>query len=148
MSAVPLRTDSDRYVVLLEDAATEYRPIDGSTRDSLDALFETFLTEPAPESALEDEQKLPNPLRQLKHRGSNVRGFAVWIRGTGFDLLVVQTLFDKRDERAFYRQIDQFASSGRETVRRFEEYTAADVSQKVEEWRESERFVLLENASG
>lgn len=145
MSAVPLRTDTDRYVLLIDNARKWYRSIDGSTRNSLDALFETFLTEPAPESALEDEAKLPDPLRQLKHRGSSVRGFAVWIRGTGFDLLVVQTLFDKRDERAFYRQIDQFVSSGRETVRRFGEYTAADVSQKAEEWCESERFVLLKN---
>jgi hypothetical protein len=142
MSAVSLRSGTDRYVLLLEDAAREYRTIDGSTRASLDALFDTFLTEPTPQSALEAEAKLPNPLRQLKHRGGSVRGFTVWIRGTGFDLLVVQTLFDKGDERRFYGRIDEFATDAESLRERFDEYTAGDIAAKAREWERREGLLV------
>jgi hypothetical protein len=142
MNAVSLRTSTDRYALLLEDAAREYRTMEGSTRDSLDSLFDRFLTEPPPQSALEDESKLPTPLRQLKHRGGRVRGFSVWVEGIGFDLLAVLTLFDKGDGQRFYRRIDDFAEEADSLQNRFDDYTASDIAERADEWAERETLVV------
>lgn len=102
MRTVELRSDSSRYVLFLENPTKIYEQrLEGSVRQRVDAQVNKFLEEASPESAFQDAQKFPSPLRQLKDRGGKARALGTWCQGDAFDLFVVQILYDKDDENLF-----------------------------------------------
>lgn len=144
MAFVPLRTDSDRYVLFLRSPLEEYqRQLEGRERQRTDAQIRKFLTESTPDSALEDERKFTTPLRQLKDRGGKVRALGVWCQGEVYDLFIIQTLFNKDDEDRVYAKTGGFASNGRDLRERFDGRDYDFICQKADEWREADHVKLV-----
>lgn len=142
MRTVELRSDTSRYVLFLENPTNIYEQrLEGSIRQRVDAQVNKFLTEVTPESALQDAQKFPSPLRQLKDRGGKARALGTWCRGDGFDLFVIQILYDKDDEDSYLPKKHVFAKRGEEYKERFEAIPHGELQEKVQEW--SSRTDLL-----
>lgn len=116
MRAFPLRSSIPSYALLLETPTNVYRTVlEGHQCDRVEAQVEKFVAG-EPESAFTDASKFPDPLRQLKDRGGNVRAFGTWCRTDAFDLLVVQAIYRKHDEDGFLARQHQFAE--REAIAR------------------------------
>lgn len=135
MRTVELRSDSSRYVLFLENPTKIYEQrLEGSVRQRVDAQVNKFLEEASPESAFQDAQKFPSPLRQLKDRGGKARALGTWCKGDAFDLFVVQILYDKDDENLFLPKKYVFAERGEDIEERFAAMSHAKVQEKVQEW--------------
>jgi hypothetical protein len=143
MRSVELR-DTSRYVLLLESPTKVYQTrIEGSIRNRVDAQIRTFLTEASPESGLQDAQKFPSPLRQLKDRGGKARALGTWCKGDGFDLFVVQILYDKDDEGSYLPKKHVFAERGTDYVERFETLSHETMQQKIGDWTDNEDLLIF-----
>ena len=135
MQAVELRSDTSRYVLFLENPTKIYEQrLEGSIRQRVDSQVNKFLTEVTPESALQDAQKFPTPLRQLKDRGGKARALGTWCKGEGVDLFVVQILYDKDDEDTYLPKKHVFAERGEGYKDRFEAMSHEELQMKVQEW--------------
>lgn len=135
MRTVELRSDTSRYVLFLETPTKIYEQrLEGSIRQRVDAQANKFLTEVTPESALQDAQKFPSPLRQLKDRGGKARALGTWCKGDGFDLFVIQILYDKDDEDSYLPKKHVFAKRGEEYKERFGAISHEELQAKVQEW--------------
>lgn len=135
MRTVELRSSTSRYVLFLENPTKIYEQrLEGSIRQRVDSQVNKFLTEVTPESALQDAQKFPSPLRQLKDRGGKARALGVWCKGDGFDLFVIQILYDKDDEDTYLPKKHVFSERGDEYKERFEAMSHEELQAKVQEW--------------
>lgn len=136
MRTVELRSGTSRYVLFLENPTKMYETrLDGSVRQRVDTQVNQFLTEVSPESAFQDRRKFPPPLRQLKDRGGKARALGTWCKGDGFDLFVVQILYDKDDEGSYLPKKHVFAERGEEYKGRFEAMSCEELQEKAREWR-------------
>lgn len=135
MRTVELRSGTSRYVLFLENPTKIYEQrLQGSIRQRVDAQVNKFLTEVTPESALQDAQKFPSPLRQLKDRGGKARALGTWCKGDGFDLFIIQILYDKDDEDTYLPKKHVFAKQGKEYKERFEAMSHEELQAKTQEW--------------
>lgn len=135
MRTVELRSGTSRYVLFLENPTKIYEQrLQGSIRQRVDAQVNKFLTEVTPESALQDAQKFPSPLRQLKDRGGKARALGTWCKGDGFDLFIIQILYDKDDEDTYLPKKHVFAERGKEYKERFEAMSHEELQAKTQEW--------------
>lgn len=140
---IELRSHTDRYVLFLENPTEVYRrQVEGSTKERVDNQVRKFLEEDSPESALQDEDKFPDPLRQLKDRGGQVRALGVWCQGDGFDLFVIQILFDKDDEETIYAKSGAFQARGDDLATEFGDEDRETIATKADEWRERDDLRL------
>lgn len=122
-------------MLFLENPTKIYEQrLEGSIRQRVNAQVNKFLTEVTPESALQDAQKFPSPLRQLKDRGGKARALGTWCKGDGFDLFVIQILYDKDNEDSYLPKKHVFAEQGKEYKERFEEVSHEELQAKVQEW--------------
>jgi hypothetical protein len=144
MSVVELREDTERFVLLLENPTRVYREqIEGRIENRVETQIDQFLHEVTPESALESVDKFAPPLRQLKDRGAKVRALGVWCRGDGYDLFVVQALFDKDDEGTIYSWIDEFRTRGKNLDDRFSDADHGEILEKIESWRDRNDLLVF-----
>lgn len=144
MRTVELRSDTSRYVLFLENPTKMYENrLEGSIQRRVDTQVSQFLTEVTPESALQDVQKFPSPLRQLKDRGGKVRALGTWCQGDGFDLFVIQILYDKDDEDSYLPKKHIFAEQGEEYQERFETMSHEELQAKVQEWNSRPDLLVL-----
>ena len=144
MRTVELRSDTRRYVLFLKNPAKVYtETIEGRIRQRVNTQVNQFLTEETPESALQDRQKFPTPLRQLKDRGGKARALGTWCKGEGFDLFVVQILYDKDDENTYLPKKHVFARQGREYEERFEAMSGDEIETKADEWEVRDDVLLF-----
>lgn len=147
MRTVELRSGTTRYVLFLENPANVYRnSLEGSIRQRVDTQVEQFLTEASPESALQNVRKFLPPLRQLKDRGGKARALGTWCQGDGFDLFVVQILYDKDDEASFLPKKHVFAERGVELEEQFGSMSHGEIREKVREWRSRDSLMLFSDA--
>lgn len=136
MRTVEIRTDVPRYVLFLENPTTVYRnETEGSVKQRIDGLIKQFVTEVTPESALQPISKFPDPLRQLKDRGTKLRALGTWCKTDSFDLFVIQILYDKDDENDYLPYKHEFASRGNDHRERFENMSVSAIDKKVSEWQ-------------
>lgn len=144
MRTVELRADTSRYVLFLENPTKVYQQrLEGSVRQRIDAQVNKFLTEVTPESAPQDVGKFPTPLRQLKDRGGKARALRTWCKGDGFDLFVIQILYDKDDEDLYLPKKYVFADRGEEYQERFETMTHEELQAKTQEWESRTDLVVF-----
>jgi hypothetical protein len=135
MRTVELRSDTSRYVLFLENPTKIYEQrLEGSIRQGVDAQVNKFLTEVTPESTLQDVQKFPSQLRQLKDRGGKARVLGTWCKGERFDLFVIQILYDKDDEDTYLPKKHVFAERGEGDKERFKATSHEELQAKVQEW--------------
>jgi len=140
---IPLRDDTDRYALILERAARVYREdFEGRQQNAVDAQLNQFLTDPSPESSLEEVRKFPTPLRQIKDRNKKVRGLGTWCSGTGYDLFILQVIYHKDDEDDVTPYKHQFAGRGSSLQDKFSEETREVIAAKADEWRERDDVIL------
>lgn len=143
MCAFPLRSSIPAYALLLETPTDVHRNVlEGHQCTRIEAQVEKFVTG-EPESAFTDVSKFPNPLRQLKDRGGNVRAFGTWCQTDVFDLLVVQAIYRKRDEDGFLARQHQFAERGKRLRETYEAIDHDRVRTKVAEWRDRADLVVF-----
>lgn len=143
MRSVELRSDTDRYVLFLENPTSVYRnQLEGSGRGRVDTQVNQFLDELTPESALQDAGKFPDPLRQLKSRGGNIRALGTWCQGESYDLFIIQALFNKKDEDQIYTYTNRFQRRGRSLQEKFNDLTSSEIEAKVGEWRDRDDLHL------
>lgn len=139
---VPIRDETDRYVLFLDETAEAYRNQDGSRQSRVDTIVQKFLTEDSPESALEDEDKFTRPLRQIKDRNGNIRGLGVWCQGTGFDLFVLQALFPESRKEEFYRKEGLFLPKATDLKDRYGGADKTRIEEKRDEWDADPDLIL------
>jgi len=144
MGFIDLRGGTDRYVLFLKNPKRVYEDIlEGHQQSRADAQVRKFLTEATPESALQDENKFRTPLRQLKDRNGRVRALGVWCQGPGYDLFIVQVLFDKADEDNIYSGLDELQEKAFELDAKFGGCDSEWLSKKADEWRDRSDVLLF-----
>ena len=122
-------------MLFLENPTRVYKKhLEGSIQQRVGTQVNQFLTEVTPESALQDVQKFPSPLRQLKDRGGKARALGTWCKGDGFDLFVVQILYDKDDEDSYLPKKNVFVEHGNEYKERFQAMSSGELQEKAVEW--------------
>lgn len=131
---VPLRDDTPAYALLLEAAHETYARLDGSRTIRIHDQIEQFLCNPSPDAALEDPQKFPDPLRQLKDRNAKLRGLGVHCHGDNYDLLIVQVLYDRDNQDKYTLRSDRFASRGERYRDQYHDIDHETLQPKIEEW--------------
>jgi hypothetical protein len=146
MEAFPLRSDTERYVLLIEASAEVYdERLDGSQKGRFDNQTDKFLEEQTPESGLQDADKFPTPLRQLKDRGGQVRGLGTWCKGDDFDLFVTQIICPKSKENSYLPYKEKFSNEGKQYKDRFESMNLNQIKEKAVEWRQRDDLILFQS---
>jgi len=144
---VELREGTDRYVLLLEGATAVYRDrLEGSIRSRFNNQINGFLFEDTPESALEDEDKFPTPLRQLKDRGGKVRGLGVWCQGSGYDVFVVQVIYNKeKDEDKILAKAGKFQGRAQKWDDEISNKDNELIEAKIDDWERNPDIEVFKN---
>lgn len=67
----------------------------------------------------------------------------MWCQGEGYDLYVVQAIYDKHDESDYLPKQYVFAERGAEFTDRLEGLDQEPLSERVSEWRANEDLLVF-----
>ena len=133
---------ADRYVVYLEAAVDALRSVDGARESGIRTAIEKFLDSPG--GAFD---KYPaTHLGQIRHLDTKMRAFGTWCQNDALsaEACVVHDIYQKSNERAYWRDLDAYDGAGEEFARTFDELTAGASDQWLEQLRAAEGVLLVE----
>lgn len=120
-----------RFVYYTQAATATLSEVDPSRGQRLRDKIASFLD--APRSAV--AKSLSPHVQQVKHRGAKLRAFVTRCRDGRREVLVVQTIYRKRNERQYFDRLDDYDEEGRQFEARFRDLD----DEEFEAWRDSAR---------
>jgi hypothetical protein len=133
---------ADRYVVYLEAAVDTLRAVDGARESGIRRSVEKFLD--SPESAFD---KYPaTHLGQVRHLDTKMRAFCTWCQNDTLcaEACVVHEIYQKDNERAYWRDLDAYDEAGEEFARTFDELAAGASDEWLGQLHAAEDVLLVE----
>lgn len=130
-----------RFVYYVEAAVATLSNVDPSRGRRFRNKIESFLD--TPHSAF--AKSLSPHTRQIKHRGAKLRAFVTWCQDDTREVLVVHTIYRKRNETRYFDRLDDYDDEGRQFKEQFRELSNAE----FDAWRESvkahDELILVES---